>query len=114
MEQFGILEKKLSLLIESKRSDMLRIAELDQELVLVKEECFKMQEQLEHAGDDLRGEVGLLKEENQQLRLQAEKLEEALLARHQSLEGLSQERELTKMAVDDLIKSIDVLIEPER
>ena len=42
-----------------------------------------------------------------------EKLEDSLLTRHQNIEELSTERELTKMAVDDLIKSIDTIVNRE-
>lgn len=51
---------------------------------------------------DLRAEVSLVKEENIQLKDQLEKLENSLLVHHQ-----------TKMVVDDLIKSIDLLVEQE-
>lgn len=113
MEQFGALEKKLNLLIESKKSDTQYIVDLSLELESQKQECLTLREQLDNAHNDL-GELEAMKEENFRLQSQIEKMEETLLARHQNIEGLNQERELTKMAVDDLIRSIDILIEPEQ
>lgn len=110
MEQLGVLEKKLVSLIESKKQDVQRIADLTAQVDQLKEEKALLNGQLTQ-----EKESGLrLYEENTSLRTQVEKLEDALLVRHQSVEGLNQERELTKMAVDDLIKSIDILIEAEQ
>ena len=113
MEQFGVLEKKLMMLIESKKKDAVRMSELCIELEMSKEENLKMREQLASVKQSSGDEFTRLMEENEQLRKQVEKLEDTLLVRHQSIEGLNQERELTKMAVDDLIKSIDILVEHE-
>lgn len=113
MEQFGALEKKLSLLIESKKSDMQQISKLSIDIENYKQECLILRDQLEQLNNDL-SQLAAVTEENIELRLQIEKLQETLLIRHQSIDGLNQERELTKMAVDDLIKSIDILIEPEQ
>ena len=67
--------------------------------------------------DMSRSEHGALMErfdqEKKQLCEQIEKLEDSLLTRHQNIEELSTERELTKMAVDDLIKSIDTIVNRE-
>lgn len=88
MEVLTILEQKVAALIESKRSDVERIHMLLEELSQVKNE-------------------------NLQLRESLDKLENTLLSRHESFEELTQERMLTKAVVDDLIKSIDMLIEAE-
>lgn len=54
-----------------------------------------------------------LTEQNAQLKHQLETLENSLLSRHQNIEEMGQERALTKLVVDDLIKNIDLLIEQE-
>lgn len=87
MDALGVLEQKIATLIESKKTDL---------------SCIR----------DLKLNVERLQEENKQLKDQLEKLENSLLVRHQSVEELHQEKVLTKMVLDDLIKSIDLLVEP--
>lgn len=62
---------------------------------------------------ELKAENAKLAEQNAQLKQQLEVLENSVLSRHQNLEELGQERALTKLMVDDLIKNIDLLIEQE-
>lgn len=62
---------------------------------------------------DLRAEQERLTEENMRLKEHIEVLEHSLLKNHQSLEELQQEKSLTKMVVDDLIKNIDLCIKDE-
>jgi len=50
-------------------------------------------------------------EENQMLKHQLMKTESSLVAETKDLEELSQEKMMTKMIVDDLIKSIDSLVD---
>lgn len=52
-----------------------------------------------------------LAEENRQLVARLESMENSLLKESKTMEELSQERQLTKMAVDELIQSIDRLVE---
>lgn len=52
-----------------------------------------------------------LSEENQMLKHQLMKTESSLVAETRDLEELSQEKTLTRMLVDDLIKSIDSLVD---
>ena len=52
-----------------------------------------------------------LQEENQMLKHQLMKSESSLVAETRDLEELSQEKMMTKMIVDDLIKSIDSLVD---
>lgn len=61
----------------------------------------------------LQTENNALTEQNLELMEKLEKLESSLLAREQNVEERSQEMVLTKMVVDDLIKSIDLLVEQE-
>lgn len=88
MEALQILEQKIATLIESKRRDIGIISDLKDK------------------NDNLHKEIIQLKD-------QLEKIENSLLLRHQNIEELNQERELTKMAVDDLIKSIVLLVDQE-
>ncbi len=52
-----------------------------------------------------------LEEENQQLKHQLMKTESSLVAETKDLEELSQEKMMTKMILDDLIRSIDSLVD---
>ena len=52
-----------------------------------------------------------LQEENQMLKNQLMKTESNLVSETKDLEELSQEKMMTKMLVDDLIKSIDSLVD---
>lgn len=85
MEALGILEKKLADLVELAKK--------------FKDQNSKLEENNK-----------FLQEENAQLKDQILSFEEALL---KNSENLSEEKELTKMVVDGLIKSIDTLIENE-
>lgn len=59
----------------------------------------------------LKVENAELKEKNQSLHEQLKTLEGSLVSETKDLEELSQEKIMTKMAVDDLLKSIDQLID---
>ena len=52
-----------------------------------------------------------LAEDNRQLVARLESMENSLMKESKTMEELSQERQLTKMAVDELIQSIDRLVE---
>ena len=52
-----------------------------------------------------------LNEENQMLKHQLMKTESSLVAETKDLEELSQEKTMTRMLVDDLIRSIDSLVD---
>ena len=52
-----------------------------------------------------------LEEENQMLKHQLMRAESSLVSEAKDLEELSQEKMMTKMILDDLIKSIDSLVE---
>jgi cell division protein FtsB len=54
-----------------------------------------------------------LQAENQMLKNQLMKTETSLVAETKDLEELSQEKMMTKMIVDDLIRSIDSLVDPK-
>jgi len=81
----GVLEKKLADLVE-------------------------LAKRLKEQNDDLRAKNSSLVQENLSFQERVESLELSLL---KDKEDLSQEKELTKMVVDGLIKSIDSLVENE-
>ena len=62
---------------------------------------------------ELKAEKALLLDENATLKEKLEKIESSILLREQNVEERSQEIILTKMIVDDLIKSIDLLVEEQ-
>lgn len=88
MEVLHILEEKIARLIESKKKDV--------ELICV-----------------LKKEIAGLQQDNDTLKKSVEKLENSLLTYDTNATALNQERELAKLAVDDLIGSIDALIGEE-
>lgn len=59
----------------------------------------------------LREENAELAHQNKDLHAQLKALEGSLVSETKDLEELSQEKIMTKMAVDDLLKSIDQLID---
>lgn len=60
---------------------------------------------------ELKTENAKLAEENAQLSAQLVMLQNALKDDTQRIDALKQEKELTRLVVDDLIKSIDSLVE---
>jgi len=113
MEYLGILEKKIGQLLESAKQDAQQLSELKKESEQLKVENSELLQQLASDDGSVKEEVVTLRKENEDLRKQIEKLEDSLLARHESIEALSQEKELTRMAVDDLIKDIDSIVGSE-
>lgn len=63
---------------------------------------------------ELKAENARLTEENAQWQAKIKSLEKSVNTDAQRLEELNQEKALTKVVVDDLIKSIDSLVRPER
>ncbi len=59
----------------------------------------------------LKSENMTLKDKNKDLQSQVKAFESSLVAETKSLEELSQEKMMTKMVVDNLLHSIDSLIE---
>lgn len=57
--------------------------------------------------------IAKLRSENQVLTSKVIQLEEALCKNNESTKDLDDEREMTKMAVDELIQHIDTLLEKE-
>jgi len=73
---------------------------------------FKQSNQsLQEENKTLREEYQLFQEENQMLKNQLMRAENSLVTEAKDIEELSQEKMMTKMILDDLIKSIDSLVE---
>ena len=85
MEALNVLEQKIASLIESKKQD----------LELIKQ---------------LKSDLACAHQENMKLKEQSEKLEDSLLTRQ---EESTEKLEELNMVVDDLIKSIDLLVGQE-
>lgn len=88
MEALTVLERKIALLIASKKQDL---------------ESIK----------DLKAQLQVVAEENQQLKVQLEQLEYSLLEGHQNKENLAEQQELTRELVGQLIKDIDLIVNAE-
>jgi len=88
MEVLRILEEKIAKLVQSKKQDLEFIAQLKQERVVLLEE-----------NNRLSGEVA--------------RLEDTVLKSTKNSKELDEEREMAKMAVDELIHNIDSLLEKE-
>lgn len=103
MDSFAILEEKIKILVS-------RIKALQAETNELKLE----REELLAKTNDLILENAKLVEENTEASRKLKEIECSQTKGNKELESLSEERELTKVAVDDLIKSIDVLVKNER
>lgn len=89
MEVLRVLEEKIAQLIESKK--------LDRDLI-----------------ERLKSENELLHQENVRLTGEIDRLEnDALAMMTETTQELKQEREVTKIAVDELIHNIDALLDKE-
>ena len=76
-------------------------------LHLLEEKVISMIEMI----NSLKSEVAALKAKNKDLEVELKAFESSLVAEKKSLEELSQEKMMTKMVVDNLLLSIDSLIE---
>lgn len=63
---------------------------------------------------DLKAQNALLKNENSILVEQMKSLEASMLKENKSIEMLQEEKEMTKLVVDSLIKSIDSLVSVQK
>lgn len=88
MEVLRILEEKIAKLVQSKKQDLEFIEQLKQERLV-------------------------LLEENTRLASEIARLEDSVLKSMSNSKELNEEREMAKMAVDELINNIDSLLEKE-
>ena len=96
----SLLEEKVVRLVDL-------VQELKQAKVTLQKENLILQEEIQF----MQKEVQELQEENQMLKHQLMRAENSLVSETKDLEELSQEKMMTKMIVDDLIRSIDSLVE---
>jgi hypothetical protein len=102
MEVVQILEEKIKMLIAMVKS--------------VKEQHDTLQSHydvLRHELTQLKAENDRLSECNAQLVFQLDSVEKSILKETNNVQELSTERSITRSALDDLIKSIDSIVENE-
>lgn len=92
MESLQLLEEKIRLLLEARKRDADRVAELQTAL------------------EGSRAQIVKLEESNAQYKEQLAQLSDQLLERHDASEELAKERADAKKLVDELISSIDLLV----
>ena len=102
MEALGVLEGKI-------RSLVVLIEELKTQNEVLQVDKGKLKVE----NEELKTENAKLSEDNAQLETQLKGIEESILKENEQVKELSQERLITKAVVDDLIKSIDTLVEHE-
>lgn len=100
METLYVLEEKIRLLVEAIRS-------------LKKEnEIFKLENSIvKEENGDLKTENARLAENNAQLSTQLRNIEDSMLKESGYVLELKEEQGVTKSILDDLIKSIDLMVE---
>jgi regulator of replication initiation timing len=89
---------------------VIRRGSFDMDTLKVLEEKIALLVQKIH---ELKKENALLVEQNEQLLVRVKAAEESLEVDVRQIAKLDEEKALTKMVVDDLIKSIDSLVEHE-
>lgn len=102
MELISILEEKIKALISMVKSTKEEYDALQFKYDLLKSE-----------NSDLRTENDKLAEDNAQLIFQLSTIEKSVLKETGHVQELTEERCMTRSALDDLIKSIDSLVETE-
>lgn len=102
MELFVNLEEKIQVLIG-----------LAQELKLENKRLLKENESFLEEIKLLKVDNAGLVEENLKVAAQLKAVEEAMIRENKLVDVLSQEKTATKLVVDDLIKSIETLVERE-
>jgi len=102
MEALGLLEDKIGSLVV-----LIKELKTQNEVLQVDKGKLKVE------NEGLKTENAKLSEDNAQLEAQLKGIEESILKENEQVKELSQERLITKAVVDDLIKSIDVLVKHE-
>jgi chromosome segregation ATPase len=102
MNTLSILEEKIKLLV-------VHVQKLQSEKAVLARD----REALEKRNKDLESEHARLIEENIRLQEKAKEAHISTTKGNKQLDALNKERELTKNAVDELIKSIDGLVSSE-
>lgn len=103
MDAFMILEEKIKLLVSH-----IKKLQADNEQIQKERDAFSIK------SEELIIENAKLAEENAGLHAKIKEADRSHAKGNKELEALNKERELTKVAVDDLIKNIDILVSTER
>jgi len=109
METLTVLESKISVLLGL-------VKKLKAENTGLKKECGRLKTesaQLAQEKTQLGADNAVLKEDVKRLTKKLETTQESVQANDKSLDLLSQEKEETKVFIDDLIKDIDSLVKSE-
>lgn len=109
MEALGILEKKISVLLDIVKKLKIQNSGLKSECEQLKAEGA----QLTREKAKLSADNAALSEEVDQLVTELESLEKTVHVNDKSLDALNQEKSETKLFIDDLIKDIDSLVKSE-
>ncbi len=88
MEVLQVLEEKIAQLIQKRKEDLEKITQL-------------------------RAQIQTLESQQERFLEEKQRLEEALLLRDNKDEEFAEEREIARMAVDELIQNIDTILEQE-
>lgn len=110
MDALKVLEEKVVTLVAL-------IKDLQSQKNGLQKKYDKLQDQSEMLAvknEDLKAENAKLAEENAQLAAKLEGLEGSVIQGSEQIKELSKEKELTKVVVDDLIKSINDLVGSEK
>lgn len=102
MEVVLILEEKIKTLIAKVKQDKEQFEALQSRHDLLKNEFA-----------ELKAENNLLSEANAQLTFQLNAIEKSVQKETVHVQELTEERSMTRSALDDLIKSIDLIVENE-
>jgi len=109
MEALGVLENKISVLLDL-------VKKLKAENTGLKKECDRLKTesaQLLEEKTQLNADNAVLKEDVKRLANKLETVEKSVLASDKSVDVLNQEKKETKLFIDDLIKDIDSLVKSE-
>jgi len=102
MEAVLILEEKIKALIATMKTMKIDYQELQSKYNLLQSE-----------NDQLKAEHEKLTEGNAQLTFQLNTIEKSMLKETGHVQELTEERSITRLVLDDLIKSIDSIVENE-
>lgn len=110
MEVVKVLEEKVKSLVVLARELKKNNMSLDTKINKLQNQI----EELEKKNKEVKAENSLLAEENTELALKFNTVQGSAQKGAQTIDKLSQEQELAKIVIDDLIKSINTLVEIEK
>jgi chromosome segregation ATPase len=110
MDALKVLEEKVTTLVALIKD----LHSQNKNLQSTYEELKKQADTLDAFNEDLKAENAKLAQENGQLIAKLDGLEGSVAQGSEQIQVLSKEKELTKVVVDDLIKSINDLVGSEK